>query len=117
MTGVRSAWLVTMAALLFTGRVLSGPASAAAPTDRITFTKEIAPLVFDRCAMCHHPGGTAPFSLLTYADVKQHATQIAVVTRNRFMPPWKAEPASGPFIGQHPLTDGEIDVIARWVAA
>jgi Flp pilus assembly protein TadD len=64
--------------------------------------------------MCHHPGGSAPFSLVTYADAKRRATQIATVTKSRFMPPWKADPGDGPFVGQHPLSDGEIRLIQRW---
>jgi Flp pilus assembly protein TadD len=82
----------------------------------VTFAKDIAPLLVERCAMCHHPGGSAPFSLLTYADAKRHAAQIATVTAKRFMPPWKADPADGPFVGQHPLADAEIALIAKWVA-
>jgi Tfp pilus assembly protein PilF len=31
------------------------------------------------------------------------------------MPPWKAEPGYGEFVGQHPLTDAEIALIRRWV--
>lgn len=81
----------------------------------VTFTTDVAPLLADRCGMCHHPGGSAPFSLLTFADAKRHATQIAIVTASRFMPPWKADPADGPFIGQHPLSDAEISVVRRWV--
>jgi Flp pilus assembly protein TadD len=82
----------------------------------VTFSKEIAPLVADRCAMCHHAGGSAPFALLTYADVKRHATQIAAVTKSRYMPPWKADPGNGPFAGQHPLSDAEIALFDRWIA-
>ena len=78
------------------------------------YTKDIAPLVADRCAMCHHENGPAPFSLLTYADVKRRATQIALVTSKRYMPPWKADPTDGPFVGQHPLTDAEIALVQRW---
>jgi Flp pilus assembly protein TadD len=88
-------------------------AEAAGP---VTYAKDIAPLVADRCGMCHHPDGSAPFSLLTYSDVKRRATQIAAVTRKRFMPPWKADPDNGPFIGQHPLNGDEIAMIDRWVA-
>ena len=40
-----------------------------------TYTADIAPLINDRCGMCHHPSGSAPFSLLTYADVKRRAKQ------------------------------------------
>ena len=66
--------------------------------------------------MCHHDGGSAPFTLETYADVKRHASQIVQVTRKRIMPPWKADPSDGPFVGQHPLSDAEIARIAAWVA-
>jgi len=80
------------------------------------YTKDIAPLLAERCGMCHVSGGSAPFSLLTYAEAKRHATDIATVTRMRYMPPWKADPDNGPFVGQHPLTDAEIDRIQQWVA-
>jgi tetratricopeptide (TPR) repeat protein len=84
--------------------------------DAVTFSRDVAPIVFDRCVMCHHEGGSAPFSLDSYAAVRRHATQIATVTRSRFMPPWKAEPGyGGDFVGQHPLTSDEIATIERWV--
>jgi hypothetical protein len=92
----------------------------AGPTEwspQVTYTKDIAPLLADRCGMCHHAGGSAPFTLLSYADAKRHAGQITTVTANRFMPPWKADPADGPFVGQHPLTDREILLFRRWLDA
>jgi Flp pilus assembly protein TadD len=81
----------------------------------VTYSHDIAPLVADRCVVCHHDGGSAPFSLETYADVKRHASQVASVTSRRIMPPWKADPADGPFVGQHPLSDDEIARIEAWV--
>jgi Flp pilus assembly protein TadD len=67
--------------------------------------------------MCHHAGGSAPFALVSYADAKRHAGQIATVAGNRFMPPWKADLADGPFVGQHPLSDREILMLRRWLDA
>ena len=81
----------------------------------VTFNEDIAPLIREKCGPCHRPEGAAPFSLLTYADVRQRVTQIATVTRSRFMPPWKAEPGYGDFIGQQPLTAREIDLIQHWM--
>ena len=81
----------------------------------VTFSKDIAPIVFDACASCHRPGGPGPFSLTTYREVRQHATQIARVTQSRFMPPWKVEPGVGHFVGQWVLTADELDLISRWV--
>ena len=83
--------------------------------ESLTYTKDIAPLIADRCAICHHAGGSAPFALGTYADVKGRAGLIASVTKSRYMPPWKADPSDGPFVGQHPLSDAQIVLLARWV--
>jgi Tfp pilus assembly protein PilF len=82
----------------------------------VTFARHVAPIIFDKCVICHREGGPAPFSLGSFAEVRRHATEIAAVTKSRFMPPWRAEPGyGGDFVGQHPLTDDEILVIQRWV--
>lgn len=81
----------------------------------VTFAGDIAALMFDRCATCHRSTGAAPFSLLTYAEVRQRASQIAAVTRSRYMPPWKATSDGGPFVGHKPLSEAEISTITRWV--
>jgi mono/diheme cytochrome c family protein len=86
-------------------------------TTTFTYTEDVAPLLHDRCAMCHHPGGSAPFSLLTFADAKRHAAQIAKVTAERYMPPWKADRGDGPFVGQHPLSRAEIRLLRDWAEA
>jgi regulator of sirC expression with transglutaminase-like and TPR domain len=87
---------------------------AAAEAQPVTFAKDIAPIMFDACASCHRPGGPGPFSLTNYQEVRQRATQIAQVTRSRFMPPWKVEPGVGHFVGQRVLTSDELDRIDRW---
>jgi len=69
--------------------LLAAPACAG----EITFTQDIAPIIFTHCAACHRPGEAAPFPLLNYSDVKKHGTLIAAVTAARLMPPWKADPA------------------------
>ncbi len=90
--------------------------AASAHAQPVTYATDIAPLLADRCAICHHPGGSAPFSLMTYADARRRASQIAKVTADRLMPPWKVEPGLGPFIGQHPLSAAEITLLQRWAA-
>lgn len=80
-----------------------------------TFNRDIAPIVHRNCAACHRPGEAAPFSLLSYEDVRKKGKLIAKVTASRFMPPWKAEPASYPYRDERRLTENEILLIQDWV--
>ena len=91
--------------------------ATAASAQSVTFAGDIAPIVFNSCTSCHRAGGPAPFSLATYDEVRRRATQIAQVTRTRFMPPWKVEAGISDFVGQHPLTDQQIALIDTWVNA
>jgi Flp pilus assembly protein TadD/cytochrome c553 len=90
-------------------------AAGRARAAEITFNKEIAPIIFASCAECHHAGGPAPFSLMTYQEVKKRARQIAVVTASRYMPPWLPEPGHGEFLGARRLSDDQIKAIRQWV--
>jgi mono/diheme cytochrome c family protein/lipoprotein NlpI len=82
---------------------------------QVTFNRDIAPILFHSCAMCHRPGESGPFPLLTYKDAKSHARQIAAVTQSRFMPPWLPEPGDYKFADNMRLSDEEVALIARWV--
>ena len=82
-----------------------------------TFSADIAPLIYRRCAPCHRPGQAGPFSLLTYDDVSRRAAQIARVTQSRFMPPWKPLPDSVAYLGDRSLSATELALIQRWVNA
>ena len=81
----------------------------------ITFYRHIAPIIYGNCAPCHRPGGSAPFALLSYDDVKRHAAQIADVTKRRYMPPFLPERGYGDFIEERRLRDNEIALIQEWV--
>ncbi|MFL6354166.1 MAG: tetratricopeptide repeat protein [Bryobacteraceae bacterium] len=81
----------------------------------VTFDKDIAPITFRFCAPCHHAGGSAPFPLLTYKDVRKHAAQVVAVTERRYMPPWPPESGYGDFVGERRLTEAQLRLIAAWV--
>lgn len=91
--------------------------SAVQAKEGVTFTEDVAPIVFNNCATCHRPGEAAPFSLLTYDDVKRRGTLIAKAVTSRTMPPWKAVAGDYQFKGDRRLTDAQIDTLQRWVAA
>jgi Flp pilus assembly protein TadD len=83
----------------------------------VTFNKDIAPLVFEHCAACHRPGQSAPFSLLTYAEVKKRGKQITELTARHYMPPWLPSGAVGEFVGDRRLSETQILLFQRWFEA
>ena len=101
-------WLVALLIAL-------GVATPASAQLRVTFSKDVAPIMFERCAPCHRAGETGPFSLLNYEDVRPRARAIALATRTRSMPPWKPEPGYAEFAGARRLTEGQIEIIQHWV--
>jgi Flp pilus assembly protein TadD/mono/diheme cytochrome c family protein len=96
----------------------SGAPAASRPQPRtvITFNEDIAPVFYQNCVSCHRPGQLAPFGLLTYADARQHAGQIAVMTKAHTMPPWPPEAGYGEFSHERRLSVEQIDLIQRWVS-
>lgn len=103
--------VVTRVAVVTVTTLSHGAVWSAEP---VTFNKDIAPIVFDHCAICHRPSA-GPFPLLTYEDVRARARQIVDVTERRFMPPWKPEPGYGEFAGERRLREEQIAVIRQWV--
>ena len=97
------------------GRARSDPAPASPPpVEPVTFNRHVAPIVYRNCAPCHRPGEAGPFSLLSYADVRKRADQIARVTASRYMPPWPPAAGYGEFVGERRLRDDEIALLQRW---
>jgi peroxiredoxin len=88
-----------------------------ARTARVTYHKDVAPILQAACQGCHRPGQVAPFSLLTFADAKNWAQEIKVFAETRQMPPWKAEPGHGDFLDVRRLSDEQIATLSAWVEA
>ncbi len=86
----------------------SGSASA-------TFTKDVAPILFAKCATCHRPGEMAPMSFITYKEVRPWAKSIREKVVSREMPPWYADPAHGQWANDASLTEQQIATIRAWV--
>lgn len=81
-----------------------------------TFSRDLAPILQSHCVACHRPGGSAPFSLLTWDDVRPRARQVVKAVVQRQMPPWKADGAVGQFVGDRRLSDADVDTFRRWLA-
>jgi hypothetical protein len=81
----------------------------------VTFSHDVAPILYRHCVACHHPGAVAPFSLVTYSDAARRAALIAAVTAKRYMPPWL--PDAPHLTGERRLGEAEISVLRRWAEA
>ena len=103
--------------MLASSAVHSRPARGLADQP-VTFTRDIAPIVYSQCAPCHQPDGPAPFSLITYDDVRRRATQIADADGEpHTCRPGNRSTGAGDFAGERRLSDAQIQTIAQWVAA
>ena len=122
MTGTRSPGFTSGAVVVLAAAVLHGWRGPFAGAGRPavvqqappTFTRDVAPIIFTACAPCHRPEGGAPFSLLTYDDVRSRAAAIVTATARRAMPPWKPEPGYGEFADERRLTERQIATLRAW---
>lgn len=81
---------------------------------KVTYTRDIAPIVQARCLNCHREGQVAPFALGDYEQTAKRAGQIVRVTQERIMPPWIPSPGHDKFVGERWLTDHELKLFQTW---
>jgi mono/diheme cytochrome c family protein len=115
-TGLRRLLNLTFAAagVLTAGSAWAqSPAAAAAPT----FAKDVAPIFYKSCVVCHRPDSIAPMSLITYEDARPWARSIKTKISARDMPPWFIERNVGiqKFKDDPSLSDEQVATIVKWV--
>jgi hypothetical protein len=79
-----------------------------------TFNKDVAPILYRRCAACHRPNDIAPMSLLDYKSARPWAKAIREAVLARKMPPWFADPHWGSFANDARLSASEIETLKTW---
>ena len=91
--------------------------AAAGPAAAPTFTRDVAPILYNSCVSCHRAGEVAPMSLVSFEDVRPWAKSVRLKVSNREMPPWGADPRYGKFKDDRSLTSEQIETIVNWVDA
>lgn len=81
-----------------------------------TYTKDVAPIMYEKCTSCHRPGQIGPMSLLTYEEARPWAKSISKNVSEGAMPPWDADHGYGPWKDDRSLSQDEIDTIVNWVS-
>ncbi len=80
-----------------------------------TWADQVACIVYSHCTSCHNPNGAAPFSLMTYADVVSHDSDIKLQVENKLMPPWPVDNKYNKVAHDRSLSDNEIFTILEWL--
>jgi peroxiredoxin len=89
---------------------------AAKKDGKVTYYRDVLPILQTHCQHCHRPGEVGPFSLMTYRQAANWATDIKEYTHDRKMPPWK--PVEGlSFHNERKLSDKELATLAAWADA
>ena len=81
---------------------------------KVTYSRDIAPIIQTRCLNCHREGQVAPFALADYDQTAKRAKQIVSVTQDRIMPPWIPSPGHEKFVAERWLTDRELELFKTW---
>lgn len=112
MSATRVGTLVAAGALsvlvITPGRVLAA--------DQVTFAKDVARILQQKCQVCHRPGTSAPMSLLSYRDARPWVRAIRQRVVTRSMPPWHLDKTIGiqDYKNDRSLSDQQIATIVAW---
>jgi hypothetical protein len=98
-----------------TGNNPTNGATVAAVGQEVTFSRQVAPILYANCVYCHRPGEVAPMSLLTYQSARPWARAIKRMVAERRMPPWLADPHYSSFSNDRRLSESDITTIVAWV--
>jgi peroxiredoxin len=81
----------------------------------VTYTKDVAAIIENRCVECHRAGQIGPMSLRKYDDAAAWAGPIEEAVKANRMPPWHAGPGYGPFSNDRHLSDAEKKTLLTWI--
>src|ERR1700730_10590637 len=103
-----------MLRLALVSLAVASAATASDQSSRVTFTKDVLPILQKNCQSCHRPGQIAPMSLISYQETRPWAKAIKTAVTLKKMPPWFADPKYGHFINDRSLKQSEIDTLVKW---
>jgi Ig-like domain CHU_C associated/PKD-like domain/Secretion system C-terminal sorting domain len=101
---------------LYTLLLVSGLYFATGVKAQVTTYNDVASIFYNKCAGCHHTGGIAPMSFMTYSETKSFTSSIVSDLNSGKMPPWQPDTAYGSrFMHESIVTKPEKDLIIKWV--
>jgi len=109
---------ITAKAAAVAGKAIAFPERAKkASFVNISYADTVAPIIKEKCAECHQPGGIGPMALNTYEQIKGFAPMIRETLRGQRMPPYHADPMVGHFSDGKALSPTQIKTLVHWIEA
>jgi len=92
---------------------LDFPAVAAVPD----YETEVAPILIERCVVCHVDGGIGPFAMNSHQMVQGWGPMIREVLMTKRMPPSQVDPAIQHFDNARNMSIVEVQTLVHWINA
>ena len=83
----------------------------------VTFSGDVAEIIYNNCTRCHREGGIGPMELISYQDVRRYASRIRYQVGNGLMPPYAYDRDQGiqDLKEDWRLSQDQIQTIVDWV--
>ncbi len=82
-----------------------------------SYARDIAPILQSKCVTCHRNGDIGSWSMTSHEVVTNYAASIRNDVLTGRMPPWHADPITGPFSNDQSLSTDEAAKLVAWVEA
>ena len=102
--------MTSLAILLASASAFAANTGDAVPT----FSKDVAPVLYQRCVECHRAGEAGPMSFVSYKEARPWAKAIKTAALSRVMPPWHADPHVNKFSNDRRLSEAELAILSKW---
>lgn len=83
----------------------------------ISYSDTIAPLLQEKCVVCHTEGGLGPWAMSSYDMIRGFSPMIREVIRTKRMPPWHADPHVGVWKNDISLSAKQVQTLIHWIDA
>lgn len=84
---------------------------------QISYTETIAPILQEKCVICHTEGGLGPWAMSSYEMVRGFSPMMREVIRTKRMPPWHADPHIGTWKNDKSLSVEQAQTLVHWIEA
>jgi peroxiredoxin len=99
------------------GCELSFPVAVAQTKNVPDYSKEVAPILKENCAICHVDGGVAPFAMNSYDVIRGFSPMIREVLLTKRMPPAQVDPHVNHFENANYISNSDMQKVVHWINA